>query len=465
MKRTIIFITLAYLSILSGVTLAQPVDSPWPTFHGSAQHGGQSRYDTSPIDGTIKWAFEAGGAIESSPVIDKNGTIYFGAHDGLLYALNPDGTLKWTFAAGPSVYDNRWKVAKSMMATPAIAKGGTIYIYSSANYLFAVNPDGTEKWRFPIKWGNDFWSSPTIGKDGTIYIGSARAEDDPKYKGGVFAINPDGTEKWFFEDSSGITSTAALGSEGTIYIGGNDLRPEGGNVGNVLALDPKGRLLWKFKIEDWMESSPTIGKDGAIYTGTGREARFYALNPDGTLRWQFQADIGISATPAIGKDGTIFVGAWDTQMYALDPDGTLKWKFKTPDAFEGIISSAAISADGTIYFGSNSGNFYALNPDGTEKWHRADLSSVPGSPAIGSDGTVYVGAWDKKLYAFGSARTVETQENLTNKSKYKELSINKSKEIPAAEIENQIFTKETPLQKEEGIFKKIMAFFRRLWGK
>ena len=123
----------------------------------------------------------------------------------------------------------------------------------SLNYLFAVNPDGTEKWRFPIKWGNDFWSSPTIGKDGTIYIGSARAEDDPKYKGGVFAINPDGTEKWFFEDSSGITSTAALGSEGTIYIGGNDLRPEGGNVGNVLALDPKGRLLWKFKIEDWME--------------------------------------------------------------------------------------------------------------------------------------------------------------------------------------------------------------------
>lgn len=390
---------------------AQLADSPWPTFHGSAEHGGLSPYNTSQVDGTLKWVFEAKGAIESSPVIDKNGVIYFGAHDGYLYALDPDGTLKWTFDAGPPVYDDRWNVAKSIMATPAIAEEGTIYIYSSANYLFAVNPDGTEKWRFPIKWGNDFWSSPTIGKDGTIYIGSARAENDPKYRGGFFAINPDGTEKWFFEDSSGITSTAAIGSDGTIYIGGNDLRPEGGNTGNLLALDPNGKLIWKFKIENWMESSPAIGKDGTIYLGTGREARFYALNPNGRVKWQFQADTGTSAVPAIGKDGTIFAGAWDTYMYALHPDGTKKWSFKTPDAFEGITSSVAIGAEGTIYFGSNAGIFYALDPDGSEKWRYDTKSSIPASPAIGSDGTVYVGTWDKKLYAFGGPLAKKDLEN------------------------------------------------------
>ena len=400
MKKIIITISTIFL-VIPGVAFAQLADSPWPMLHGGAQHGGQSPYNTEHINGTLKWVFEADAAIESSPVIDKEGTIYFGAHDGKLYALNPGGTLKWTFDAGPPVYDERWKVSKSIMATPAIANDGTIYIYSSANYLFAVNPDGTEKWRFPIKWGNDFWSSPIVGKDGTIYIGSARAENDPKYKSGFFAISPDGIEKWFFEDDSGITSTAAIGPDGTIYVGGNDKHPEGGNIGNLLALDPNGKLIWKFKIENWMESSPAIGKDGTIYMGTGREARFYALNHDGTVKWKFQADTGTSVIPAIGKDGTIFAGAWDTYMYALNSDGTEKWRYKTPDAFEGIISSVAIGAEGTIYFGSNAGIFYALYPNGSEKWHYDTKSSIPASPAIGSDGTVYVGSWGKKLYAFG----------------------------------------------------------------
>ena len=434
---------------------AQLADSPWSMFHGSAQHGGQSKYDTSHVDGTIKWTFEADGAIESSPIIDKNGVIYFGAHDGYLYALNPDGTLKWKFNAGPSVYDKRWNVTKSIMAAPAIAKDGTIYIYSSANYLFAVNPDGTEKWRFPVKWGNDFWSSPTVGEDGTIYIGSARVENDPGYKGGVFAINPDGTEKWFFEDSSGITSTAAIGLDGTIYIGGNDLRPDGkeGNIGALLALNQQGKLIWKFSFEDWMESSPAIGKDGTIYTSTGREARFYAFNPDGTVKWKFQADTGTSATPAIGKYRTVFVGAWDTYMYAFDTDGTKKWSFKTPDAFEGIISSAAIGADGTIYFGSNSGIFYALYSNGTKKWHYDIKSSIPGSPAIGSDGTVYVGAWNKKLYAFGGApqEMEKSEEVLTPPEAARpEFKEEVRKEEP----------KEEPQERSEGIQKNV---FQKIW--
>ncbi len=406
-RITAILLAGALASVAVGVLLtsgnvgAQPENSPWPMFHGDSRHTGLSPYDTSHVDGTVKWTFETGGAIESSPIIGSDGTIYVGSHDGKLYAINPDGTSKWIFDAGPPVYDERWEVSKSIMAAPAIAADGTVYIYSSANYLFAVNPDGTEKWRFSVKWGNDFWSSPTIGEDGTIYIGSARAESDPGYRGGFFAVNPDGTEKWFFEDDSGITSTAAIGPDGLIYIGGNDLHPDGGNIGNLLALNQQGELVWKFSFENWMESSPSIGEDGTIYTGTGREARFYALNPGGTVKWQFQADTGTSAIPAIGGDGTIFAGAWDTYMYAFDPDGTEKWSFKTPDAFEGVISSVAIGAEGTIYFGSNSGIFYALYPNGVEKWHYDTNSSVPSSPAIGADGTVYVGAWDNKLYAFG----------------------------------------------------------------
>jgi len=311
--------------------ILRPEEPPWPSFHGDTRNTGVSGYDTRHIDGTIKWRFKTGDGIESSPSIGVDGTVYIGSHDGYFYAINPDGTEKWRFFAGPPNYDERWDVSKSMMASPAIASNGTIYIYSSANYLFAINPDGTEKWRFYVKWSNDFWSSPVIGHDGTIYIGSARSQEDPDYDGGLHAINPDGTEKWLFFNDCGVTSTAAVNTEGTIYFGGNVLNPEGeGNIGKLYALNPDGSKKWEFTFENWMESSPSIGPDGTIYTGTGREAIIYAVNPDGTRKWYFQAEVGVSASPAIGQNGTIYIGAWDCYFYALDQNGKEKWRYRTP---------------------------------------------------------------------------------------------------------------------------------------
>jgi outer membrane protein assembly factor BamB len=36
--------------------------------------------------------------------------------------------------------------------------------------LYALNPDGSQKWSFTT--GHDVDSSPAIGTDGTIYVGS-----------------------------------------------------------------------------------------------------------------------------------------------------------------------------------------------------------------------------------------------------------------------------------------------------
>ncbi|MEM2175649.1 MAG: PQQ-binding-like beta-propeller repeat protein, partial [Candidatus Micrarchaeia archaeon] len=95
----------------------------------------------------------------SSPAIGKDGTIYVGSWDNYLYAINPDGSLKWKFKTGDNV-----------RSSPAIGKDGTIYVGSYDNYLYAINPDGSLKWKF--KTGSSVYSSPAIGKDGTIYVGS-----------------------------------------------------------------------------------------------------------------------------------------------------------------------------------------------------------------------------------------------------------------------------------------------------
>jgi len=97
----------------------------------------------------------------SSPAIGSDGIIYVGSGDGYLYAINPDGTLKWKYRAWGSVD-----------SSPAIGSDGIIYVGSQIGYcgLHAINPDGTLKWKYQTV--NNVWSSPAIGSDGTIYVGS-----------------------------------------------------------------------------------------------------------------------------------------------------------------------------------------------------------------------------------------------------------------------------------------------------
>lgn len=402
-------------------TSAQMADSPWPMFHGDVRHTGLSKYNTSQVDGTVKWTFEAGGGIESSPAIGVDGTIYFGAHDNKFYAVNPDGTLKWKFDAGEPVYSEEWNVWKGILASPAINQDGTIYFVSMSNNFFALNPDGTEKWRYPVHVFVNLWTSPAIGPDGTIYIGSESyppgKEVKQEFGGRLYALNPDGTLKWRYDtDSAGFGNPPAIGKDGIIYTAGGDWDEGKKNFASaIFAFNPDGSVKWKFKPDAVVEGSPTIADDGTIYVGT-KNGKFYALNPEGDQRWIFQTGGGISALAALGKDKTIYIGSWDGNFYALNPEGKELWRFdikkdRDPKIFESypgkeaISASAAISAEGTIYFGDVIDTFYALDSNGKEKWRYTDKSGGhSASPAIAQDGTVYAATYGNIL-AFGEPRT------------------------------------------------------------
>jgi outer membrane protein assembly factor BamB len=64
-------------------------------------------------DQSVKWSFETGDEVNSSPVIDENGVLYIGSRDKKLYALDAKtGALKWAFEAQgpilgkPALYKN-----------------------------------------------------------------------------------------------------------------------------------------------------------------------------------------------------------------------------------------------------------------------------------------------------------------------------------------------------------------------
>ena len=76
-----------------------------------------------------------------------------------MFAVNPNGQLLWQYRVGESV-DSK----------AAVAPDGTIYVRSRTDYLCAVNPDGSEKWRLELGSGTFGGGlSPVIADDGAIY--------------------------------------------------------------------------------------------------------------------------------------------------------------------------------------------------------------------------------------------------------------------------------------------------------
>ncbi|MCK5560330.1 MAG: PQQ-binding-like beta-propeller repeat protein, partial [Thermoplasmata archaeon] len=337
-------------------------------FHHDVKHTGLSPYNTSDNNGTLIWNFTTGDSISSSPVIDSNGTIYFGSWDNNLYAIYSNGTEKWNFITGADIYQS-----------PAIGFDGTIYVGSNDDNLYAIYPNGTKKWNFQIT--QNIESSPTIGPDGIIYFGAGDYN--------LYAIYPNGTKKWNFTTGLEVETSPAIGSDGTIYFGSDDNK--------LYAIYPNATKKWSFTTGNRVYSSPAIGSDGTIYVGS-RDGNLYAIYPNGTKNWSYSTGSWVVSSPAIDTDGIIYFGSDNDNLYAIYPNGTKKWSYLTGG---GVKSSPAISSDGTIYIGSEDNNIYAINKNGTKKWDFKTGDLIYSSPAISSCGSIYVGSYDGKLYAIG----------------------------------------------------------------
>ncbi|MEE9443283.1 MAG: PQQ-binding-like beta-propeller repeat protein [candidate division Zixibacteria bacterium] len=113
-------------------------------------------------DGTLKWIFETGDGVESSPAIGPDGTIYFGSYDSCFYALTDmgnEGVQKWKFKTGGKID-----------GSATVGGDGVIYFGSRDSTLYALYPDGSVKWTFPLDDGTE--CSPTIDDKGNLYIGT-----------------------------------------------------------------------------------------------------------------------------------------------------------------------------------------------------------------------------------------------------------------------------------------------------
>ena len=83
----------------------QPVHGDWPMFHNDAQRTGKSTVG-GPLVPALKWSYETGAPITSSPSLSYN-DVYVGSKDRHLYGfdlnISSPGTLKWSYETGGDV--------------------------------------------------------------------------------------------------------------------------------------------------------------------------------------------------------------------------------------------------------------------------------------------------------------------------------------------------------------------------
>jgi outer membrane protein assembly factor BamB len=275
-----------------------------------------------------------------------------------------------------------------------IAPDGTIYFiavdmpsYNAmgpglATHLYAVNPDGTEKWKklnispvSPHFWGV---ASPAVDSEGNLYLNICVSATTPPTHA-LVALDPSGNEKWRYEfpGTERVVWPPPAVHGDTVYLM---------SCSGMFAISrTTGQLLWRnsnYALGD--ATPPVIGGDGTIYAGSGRN--LIAYTPSGEIKWIFDAMAKILAPPVIGEDGTIYLGTTAKDMadpkkiagylWAIDPStGREKWMFNIDpwmyDEYENTWKNADIYAppvvggDGTIYFTAEYRYVWALNPDGT----------------------------------------------------------------------------------------------------
>lgn len=367
--------------------------APWPTFRHDGKNTARSSIRAA-YTGDHPWLFQTGKGIFSTPIIDRTGTIYVGSADHHFYALNPNGSQKWRFETG--------EIIDSAGALPEVdeEKGATIIFPSGDGYLYCVQAEQGELiWKFDARTSprasyNNWWeANVAIGPNGTIYAGNTNFN--------YYAIAPDGTFKWAYETGANAWSIAAFADDGTIFWGSCDTFFHAVHSAN-------GQSKWKKQTLGFVTASAAIGTDGMVYMGSF-DSNLYALDPDnGRVKWKFKTQDHIYSSAALGVDesgqtNAIYFASTDGSLYALDPQGKLLWRYDAgaPIRSSPVLGRAPEGEEGWIvYFGCGNGKLFAINAaDGSRRWsynttpedpELCDRNDLNGSPALGTTG-VYIG--------------------------------------------------------------------------
>ncbi len=262
------------------------------------------------IDNTIDNA-EADILIQGALAIGKGGTVYLPWAERIeADEWHEEETKKCHLCAAyktdSETLETRWDSAfvyRYDKATPAISEEGIVYIahYSDIykGNLRAISPDGEHYWTFEIGTipDDDIGTSgtlmgPVVGKDGIVYVAMGRC---------LFAVQPDGQEKWRLPMEDEISAHPVISESGAVYVAaGNEVRALNSHSGSQIwaTILPAGAMV----------SCMALDGNGTLYAGSWDRYLYGIVAGGQRMKWQIPSD-GVPTSISIGERETIYIVA------------------------------------------------------------------------------------------------------------------------------------------------------------
>ena len=351
----------------------------WTSFRGNPQLTGVA--DTQlPDKPQLLWTFQAGDIIESTAAV-VDGTLYVGALDGVLYAIDAQtGEKRWSYQANTHI-----------KASPAVSNG-VVYFGDGDGIFHAVDISTHEmKWQFHTE--SEIISSANIVGDRLLF-GS--------YDGFLYCLNRENGERlWKLETEGYVhgtpgvwTRTAGESDDATNYVvlTGCD------SYLRVINIDD-GTQAQQVDLGAYVGASPAISEN-RVYCGTyGTEILAVALDT-GEITWRYRhpkRQFPFFASAAI-TENSVIIGGRDKMVHALSRNtGEPVWTYTAKSSIE----SSAVIVGTRAFVGTTRGVLIALDlTTGESVWEFATGSSIVASPSV-SAGKIYIGTEDGILYCFG----------------------------------------------------------------
>jgi outer membrane protein assembly factor BamB len=341
------------------------------------------------------------GSLFASPTVFL-GRIYIGTNSGNFYALDEaTGDVVWkrfiAFAPGTTCGAIGFASTATVAADP-VTDRPTVYVGAADGYLYALDAaDGSTVWRsvvaVPSVTENDYylWGSPTVF-NGRIYIGVSSQCDNPLVQGGLRAFDQSTGVLLASYDTvpnrraGGSIWTSAAAQTGSVWVttGNEDSgSSQIGDSNSIVRLDSLTLVkqdIWTVPLlqqthDGDFGASPTLfsAQIGRILTSLigacNKNGKFYALNMAKLAKgpvWSFQ----VSKTPS-GSALCLAAAVWDGSRLFVAGNQT------------------------TIRRVAYKGSVRRLSPaTGKPIWETGLPAQVIGTPTLNASGVLAAATWD-----------------------------------------------------------------------
>ena len=157
--------------------------------------------------GRVLWRVRAGAISEVSPAVTPDGTIVFGANDGVQYGVAPNGTLRWRHRTGALTY-----------SSPAATRDGLVYFGDHHGFLNVLDARDGRLVARPLALGRPptrrsvgVWTAPAIDARHNAYFGTR--------PGHIYGFAASGRRLFDIDTGATVDSNPALAGDGTLLIG------------------------------------------------------------------------------------------------------------------------------------------------------------------------------------------------------------------------------------------------------